>query len=98
MKHLLISIIDPETPEEAENNFMKSTKLHRFLVLIITLFTTSLFTGGTAFGQAVSARLVGTVQDATKSRIASASVTVQDTETGLKTDTTTNAQGRVHPS
>lgn len=46
-----------------------------------------------ALGQAVSARLVGTVQDATKYRIAAATVEVRNEETGVIAQIRTNAQG-----
>jgi hypothetical protein len=85
--------VDPLKAEEAIMHSTKKAIVHQLLLLTMSLVAVIPFVTSVAFGQAVSARLVGAVQDSTKSRIVAATIEVRETDTGLTTDTTTNSQG-----
>jgi len=63
------------------------------LCSICTIILLAAFSAGTAFSQAVSATLLGTVTDASGAVVANAKVTLTETNTGVNRSTITNQSG-----
>ena len=73
--------------QDVRANISKAVKLGIFAFLL-TLLAPSM-----SFGQAVSARLVGSVEDSGKSRVVAATVVAHNVATGIDTKAVTDASG-----